>query len=460
MTEAGETPQSDSARPDARRAWWSLAATLVVVGAALFVFDLFSAGSSVARRGVASHRPPIYGRFEPSFTRWGAIALVLAAVIGIGTFFATRRDRVKPAILLPVALATLISFAAAVAAVNGEKQALVEPLERTFDYQVDVKIVRALGVRTFVERFPDIAPTLESVHSRDHPPGPIVLLSFLQTLSSRRVVPRAVVLAFLSSLMLVAAWLIARRVAGERAAMYAVLLLAVAPGIVIFTFLSLDAVFGAMLAGSAALLVWGIAPERRLWFAFLGGAGLAVTSFMTYGFLWILAFAGLYALITRGIRGCIAPLAAMAGGFLFGLAVLRAGLGYDLVATYRASYELVPQLSMRSAIYWLFGDPAVWLTFAGLPLAAFMLRELVTKRPRYLIALFIPLIAADLTTIFRAETERVGIFAYPIVAVAAGVGLWRWEEGSGKRRPGVVAALVVFTALQTVALEALFYTYW
>ncbi len=446
-----------------RRAWWSLAATLTLVGAGLFAFDFFSAGSEAGRRGVGlSDKPPIYGLFRPSFTSWGVVALVLAAVIGLGALLAARGERVRLRVLLPAALAALLVFGAAVAFVNGERSALVDPVQRTKypDYQVDVKTVRSLGVRRFVEDFPEIAHTLQSVHSRDHPPGPLVLLSFLQSLSPRHLVPRALALAVMSSLTLVGAWFLARRLAGERAALFAVLLLAAAPGIVMFTFTSLDAVFGALLVGSSALLVWGLSPNGRLPWAFLGGAALAVTSFMTYGFLWIVAFAGLYTLLTRGVIGAIRPLATAAGGFLVGLAVLRVGIGYDLVASYRAGYELVPRLSGRSAWFWFFGDPAVWLTFAGLPIAALALRELVFERPRYLIALFIPLIIAALTPHFRGETERVGNFAYPFIAVAAGAALVRWEERSGRRRPGVVAGLVVFTALQTIALEALFHTFW
>ncbi|MFY9587688.1 MAG: glycosyltransferase family 39 protein, partial [Actinomycetota bacterium] len=372
MTDTVKTAPPDPVGSTKRSPWWSLAATLALVGGALFAFDWFSAGSEVARRGVFSQRPPVYGRFEPSFSRWGAIALALAAVIGAASFVFARRDRMRPLLLLPVAVAMLISFAAAVAFVNGEKIALVDPLYRTklVDYQVDVKTVQTLGVRPFVERFPEIAHTLQSVHSRDHPPGPIVLLSVLRSLSPGRLVPRAIALAFLSSLMLVAAWMMAKRLGGDRAALLAVLLLVVAPGVVLFTFTSLDAVFGALLSGSAALLVWGFAADGRLRYAVLGGAALALSSFFTYGFLWIIVFAGIYALLTRGIRGCMKPLAAAGAGFVGGVLLLRVGLGYDLVAAYRASYELVPQLSKRSAVYWFFGDPAVWLTFAGLPIAA------------------------------------------------------------------------------------------
>ncbi len=52
------------------------------------------------------------------------------------------------------------------------------------------------------------------------------------------------------------------------------------------------------------------------------------------------------------------------------------------------------------------------------------------------------------------------MFAYPFIAAAAGVALARWEEDSGRRRPGVLAALVVVTALQTILLEALYYNFW
>ncbi len=97
---------------------------------------------------------------------------------------------------------------------------------------------------------------------------------------------------------------------------------------------------------------------------------------------------------------------------------------------------------------------------AGISVAGMSSWELVTRRPRYLIALFIPLVAANLTRIFPAETERVGMFAFPFIAAAAGIALARWEDDTGGRRPGVLATLVVIAALQTILLEALYYNFW
>ncbi len=462
MSETQEAQITDASGVGGRRALWSLAAALAIVGGALFVFDFFSAGSEIARRGLVSHRPPVYGKFIPSFSRVGGIALALAAVSALWAFAVARRERFKPALLLTIAVASLLSFASAVAVVNGDTEAYVDSLQRVkpADYQVDVPTVRALGVRTFIRRFPEIAPTLRAIHSKDHPPGPIVLLSYLKTIFPRHLVPRAIVLALLSSLVLVPTWFIARRVAGERAALFAVLLLAAAPAPAIFAFTSLDAVYATVLASAAALLIWGLAPDGRLMVAFVGGAAAGFASFMTYAIAFILVFAVLYALFTRGIRGSIAPLAVAGLGLLVALLLLRLVLGYDVVASYRVSYSLVANENDRSYIYWIFGNPAVWLTFAGLPIAALSVRELIFERPLYLIALFTPLLVADLTRIFPAETERIGQFAYPFIATAAGSALARWEERSGARRPVIIASLVLFAALQTIALEALYYNYW
>jgi hypothetical protein len=103
----------------------------------------------------------------------------------------------------------------------------------------------------------------------------------------------------------------------------------------------------------------------------------------------------------------------------------------------------------------------VWLTFAGVPIAGLSMLELAERRPRYLIALFLPLLVADLWKgVFPGETERIGQFAFPFVAAAAGVALVRMEQWSGRRYPAVVAGAVLFAALQAIALETVYYMFW
>jgi hypothetical protein len=446
------------------RAAFTLAVPLIVVGAGLIVFDLVSSHSAVARRGIASSRPPIYGQYLPGFSAWGVSAIACALLAGGLMFLFARTEHPRKAWALPVAVALLLSFGTSLAIMRTSAE-FVRPLERTSgnfaDYEADVVHVRQLGVRTFIKDHPTLVRThqLISVHSRTHPPGPEVVLSILRSIFPGHLIPRAIVLAFISSLVVIATWFITLRVAGERAALIATFLIAVAPAPGVFIFLNLDAVYATLLAGSAALLVWGISRNGRPIVAFLGGLALALSSIMTYAVLFVAAFAVLYAFFARPPKSAIRVLVYAGIGGVLGLVILRIGLGYDFLASYRASYAVVPH-TKRSYLYWIFGNPAVWLTFAGVPIAAYALKELFFKRPAWLLTFLAPLVVADLTKIFPGETERVGQFAAPFIAAAAGAALVRWEARSGRKRPGLLAALVLITATQAIVLQWLFNTIW
>lgn len=439
---------------------FSLLATLAAGAIVLGLFDFFSSRSSVAKRGILSQRPPVYGLFQPSFWRIGAVALALAAAAGAGAYLVSRSRRVRPATFLALGVAFVLAFAAAVAVVNGDAKAYTDPLERVrpADYEQDVAHARHIGLRRFVREHPRLVPAFRSVHSQTHPPGPVVFFALLQKIFPKHLVPRALVVAFLAALVLVPTWFLARGLSGGRAALFAVLLIAVAPSPVIFVFTSMDAVYATMLASIAALFVWAI--RRGGWLLpVAAGAAAAAGSFFTYAAGFVVAAMVVYGFATRPPRKAFRILAIAGASTLATLGVMRLGMGFDLLASYRASYTDVP-VTVRSYPYWVFGNPMVWLTFAGLPIAALAMREFLTRRPAYLLGLFLPLLAANLTTIFPGETERIGMFAYPFIAVAAGTALARWEDSRGGRRPGAVAVLVVVAALQTVLLEALFYTYW
>lgn len=443
-----------------RRSLRPLVLTLVLFGVALGLFDYFSAGSAVARRALISDRPPVYGRFEPGFATIGVVALVLAVGGGALAYLFARRERVRAAWFLLVSISFMVVFAASVAVVDGSSKAYTDPLERTRapDYQTDVHLLRERGVRSFVREHPDLMPQMRSVHSRTHPPGPIVLLSALQSAFPDHLVPRAIILALLSALVLIPTWLIARTMYGERAALVAVVLLMVAPAPVIFGFTSMDGVYATLLASTGFLLFRNLGPRGDTRGALIAGAVTGFVTFMTYGVLFVTAGAAIYAFVSTPRARALRSLVAAAAGGLGALLILRLALGFDLLGSFNASYGILADESARSYVYWIFGNPAVWLTFAGLPIAALAVRELFEHRPRYLIALFVPLLLIDLNHKFAGETERIGQFAYPFIAAAAGGWIARWE---GRRPwPLVIAALVVIAALQSVLLEALYYTFW
>jgi hypothetical protein len=445
-----------------RGIYLKIALPIVGVGAGLAVFDLVSSGSAVAKRGLISDRPPVYGRYEPGFSKLGLYALGLVVVAGIGAYLVARRDRVRPATLLLGVCGFALAFGAAVAVVNGNTRAYTDPLERKHpaDYQQDVHVVRELGVRGFIREHPKVLPTLTSIHSKTHPPGPVVFISFLKNLFPKHLVPRAIVIAALGCLVAVPTWFLTRGFGNERAATFAATLIAVAPAPVIFSFTSMDGVYMMLLTVVAALLVWGIHRPERPWITVAGGVAAGAATFMTYAVAFVVGFAVLYAFMASPRRSAVKTLALAAAGGVAMLVLMRLALGFDLLASYRASFRALPDDNARNYWYWILGNIAVWLTFAGAPVAGLSLWEFFTKRPRYLLGLFLPLIVANFTRIFPAETERVGMFAYPFIAAAAGIALARWEAETGGRRPGVLAVLVVVAAAQTILLEALFYNFW
>jgi len=460
-----EAPQ---ASPSPLRWGWSFVWPLLAVGVALTVFDYLSSGSLVARRGIAAQRPPIYGYYKPIFTRWGLAAIVAALLAGVITWVLSRSDSPRKLVILPVIVGIIFSFGTSLAIIRGNPHEFVGPLSRVSggfsDYAADVPRLRQMGVRAFVKDHPQLVRSraLISVHSRTHPPGPEIVVSVLKKMFPGHLIPGALILAFISCLVVIGTFFIALRLAGERAALIAALLLAVAPAPGVFVFLSFDAVYATLLAGSAALLVWGVSKNGRPVVGFLGGLALGLSSIMTYAVLFVALFTFVYAFFARPWKewkGAVRALVWVALGGILALLILRLALGYDFVASYRASLAVIPR-TKRSYPYWIFGNPATWLTFAGLPIAAFGLRELFLKRPAWLLIFLTPLLYGDLTKIFPGETERIGQFATPFLATAAAAALIRWETASGRKRPALMALLVVIAATQAIVIQWLFNTVW
>ena len=437
----------------------------VVVGTGLFLFDLFSANSRVARRGIAATAPPIYGYLRPSFTSWGLISVGLAVIAAGGAYLIAQREQIRVRFFVVSASAFLLSFAASIAMIGGDPTRFVDPLLRiksSADYVADIPLVTRLGVRGFMAGYPHLFSSFKSVHSTTHPPGAVVFLSYLKRAWPHHLIPRALVMAVLSCLVLIPTYFIARKLAGRRAAIFAVLLLAVAPAPALFTFLSMDAVYATLLATAAAILVWGLGKGGRPRLAFLGGLVLGLVSVMTYAVSFIASFAVLWALMNRRPwKETVRLLLYAFIGGLVAIGLLWAVLDFNLFASYRASLQHIPKVPLRSYPYWIFGNPAVWLTFAALPIAALSIHELLEHRPLYLLALFIPLLIGDLAKgVFPGETERIGQFAYPFLATAAGASLVRLESWSGRRRPALVGGLVLLTASTAIVIQSLYFVYW
>jgi 4-amino-4-deoxy-L-arabinose transferase-like glycosyltransferase len=425
------------------------------------VFDFISSGASVAKRGLLADRPPVYGRFSPH----APVAVVAPVAIAVLGALWARRGTSSRAVVAG-SIAFLLVFGAALAAADGGASAITAPLSRVSppDYQQDVPRAAALGIRAFVSQYPRLIPTFTSIHTKTHPPGPVVLLAWLQGLFPRQLMPRALVLALLSALVVVPTWMMTRELAGARAAGFAAVLIAAAPGVVLFTFTSLDAVFATILATASALFVRSIRRAGQDRSAFVGGLVAGFALFFTYAVAFVGLFAAIFAFVSLPPKRAGRFLLVAGVGALAAILILRIAFGFDVVAVYRASHEALSGSSNRSQLYWLFGDPAVWLTFAGLPIAALGARTLLVERPRSIIAFLAPLaifylLPSTLTKIVPGEVERTLLFAYPLGAAAAAMAIEKAGDDD-VLTARITGSLVLIAALQAILLEMLYNTFW
>jgi hypothetical protein len=236
-------------------------------------------------------------------------------------------------------------------------------------------------------------------------------------------------------------YLLARELLDERKARVAALLMALAPGALLFGATSADAVYLTL----GLLAAWPLAAGRRL----TGAAALAAASFFAWSLLAVGAWAALVTWRRDGWRAAL-TLSAVCGIVLVAFyALLYAATGFDPIGTLRSTEEVYRAgiASTRPYWFWLFGSPVAFLVVLGLPIAWLALRAL-TRGDGLAVAIFAVIAIAAIGGFTKAETERIWLFLAPFVCLAAAT----------ERLPlrPVLAAL----AVQAVLYEVFFETVW
>ena len=241
---------------------------------------------------------------------------------------------------------------------------------------------------------------------------------------------------------------LARRLLPERGARLAGLLMALAPGALMFGVTSADAVYLTL----GLLAAWPLAiPSRRARVA--GALVLAVVSLFAWSLLAVGAWAAILALRRDGWRSAL-ELAAICGVVLLAFHGAFAALtGFDPIGTIRATEEVYRAgvASMRPYWYWVLGSPVGFLLVLGIPIAWFALRDLADGSD-LAIAIFAVLAIAAVMGFTKAETERIWLFFAPFVCFAAARALLA--------RPAAVTPVLAALAVQALLHELVFDTVW
>lgn len=414
---------------------------------ALFLVVVFAVGLTLDATGsvLGTPRPPLlFDVARRAAPLWVAIAiLVLVAAVTQ----APRLERLRPG---PFALAILggaLLVRLAVGAARTGPSGWDDPWNESFnaknEYVPALGSVDELGVRYFLDRFDEILPALP-VHAAGHPPGLLLVLHWLGLDTPGAATAFTVVVG---ALAVPATYWIARRVLeDERQARTAGLLSALACGTTLMGVVSGDVLFAALGALAAVLLL-----DERRGVVVAGGLALAVASFFSYAVLALGAWVVLYRLLRDGWRAAL-ELALITGAAVVAFYVaLYLTTGFDLPAVVLAVEEVYREsvARVRPYAFWLFGSPAAFLAFAGLPLTWYAATALGRRHPAA-VALALVILISAVGGFTKAETERIWLMYVPPLCVAAAAVI-------PPRRLGLVLGLL---ATQSLFVELIFGTVW
>jgi methylthioxylose transferase len=292
------------------------------------------------------------------------------------------------------------------------------------------------GAGFFVDRFAELVPSLP-VHAAGHPPGLLLTLHALGIDSPGGMAALCIGVGSLSAPL---TYLAGRHLLDEDRARVAALLLALAPGALLYGATSADAVYLTL----GLLAAWLLAAGRRL----AGAVALAAVSFFAWSLLAVGAWAALVAWRRDGWRVAISLAATCGVALVVFYAFLYAATGFDPVGTLRSTEEVYRAgiASMRPYAYWLFGSPVAFLIVLGLPISWLALRAL-GRRDELALAIFAVIAIAAVGGFTKAETERIWLFLAPFVCLAA-------ATERAPLRP-VLAALAVQAVLYELAFETI-----
>lgn len=369
---------------------------------------------------------PLFGYWHPH-VGWGtgpAIALAALVVIygpGIAERLAWPR-------LLLVAWLTAVVWTFALAMIDGWQEGFAGRLTRQHEYLWDVGGVHDIGamLRGFAERIPDFQPNSWTTHVSGHPPGALLTFVLLDHVGLHGGAWAAwlCVLAGCSAVVAVAVTVDALN---DRAAARAALpFLALAPA-AIWIGVSADGFFAGVTSWAMALLALATGNRSRwqLW-AVASGLLFGFGCYLNYGAV-LMALPAAAVLAARGFRPA---LPALAGVAVVVAAFTLAGFwwpnGYHQVVV--RYYQGIG--ATRPFSYWVWGNIAATLCAVGPAAAAAAVRvarklalpQLATRKlplplrhwrsqvsPVAVLAAaaVLAILAADLSGLSKAETERI-----------------------------------------------------
>ncbi|MEO9221062.1 MAG: hypothetical protein ABI251_04640 [Mycobacteriaceae bacterium] len=368
---------------------------------------------------------PLYGLWSLHRGIGTPVAVVIA--VGVVLWGPSLAQRLRWRIVLIATGATALAWAMALLMVDGWQYGFLDHLNDTNEYLPTVRTIADVPamLTDFTSRILEGQPGTWPTHVSGHPPGALLVYVTLDRVGLGGATPAGLFEVLAGCSALVAVLIAVRALSDEKTARRAAPFLALAPA-VIWIAVSADAVFAGVTAWGIALLA--LAAKRAVRWPTLAalGAGLLLGCgiYLSYG----LVLMGLPAVaVLLAARTARPLLPAVLGALVVVAAFTAAGFwwvdGYHLVV--QRYYQGIA--SERPFGYWGWANFASLLCAVGLATAAALHRALAPSRLKareglgMLVAgAALAVIAADLSALSKAETERIWLpFAVWLLAAAA-----------------------------------------
>lgn len=435
----GGAPAALPPPPEVRDALrWTLAVTVGLLLTAVFVaLDL--------RLGTAS--APFTGAYRSKLRIGSVLAPAVAAAVLLAVARGVHERLTWRAVLFGGYLAAA-GWALALALVDGGN-GLASPVTNPQEYLADVPSVGndPLGfLRTFVA-----SAGQHTVATRQHPPGPVLLLWAVRPLGLVRAETLGLAITLVGCLAVPLVAVAVRSLCGELAARRLLPVLALAPWAV-WTAVSMDAVTTTLCAASLACGVVGSEPGRSRCWAPLAGLLLGTGALFSYAVAWLGAtLLATYFLRRRPVLNALTAVGALVP---LGLARLAGFVWPDGLTAAQADFSLRvgPQ---RSWLLWAPLDLLLLGLACGPAIAASARKWRSTPGWPFLVGAGLAVGFALGSGLSRGEVERSWLPFFPwllVAAVAPEVG------GAGPSRTPLL--LTGLGALTAVVVEGVLFTQW
>lgn len=399
-----------------------------------------------ARLGTAS--APFTGRYRLKFDAGSILAPLVAGAVLVGVRRGVH-ERLPWRWLLLAGYSAAVCWALALAAVDGGN-GLAAPVDAPDGYLPDAASVGSDPVG-FLRGFVEGAGS-HTISTRQHPPGPVLLLWGLGRLGAHGPAVLGLLITLFGCLCVPLVAVAVRSLCRERAARRLVPVLALAP-YAVWLAVSLDAVTLTLGAGAVACGVVGSEPRRSPLWAVAAGLLLGAAALFSYSVGWL----GASVIVTYFVRR--RPLLNMISGgaalLPLALAQLAGFVWTDGLTTAQADFS-VRVGPHRSWLLWALLDVFLLAIACG-PAAAASARK-IRRTPGWPFAVGAGLAVtfAILSGLSRGEVERSFLPFFPWLLVAAVAG----EPPDGADSAPTPLLLVAVGALTAVVIEATLRTAW